>query len=250
MPKVPVRSAGWLRLVGCMLAGMFASGLAVASVTMVGTRVIYPGDAREVTVQFNNRDAHANLVQVWLDTGNDKSTIETADAPFAVTPQIFRMNAHTGQMVRIVFTGSDLPSDRETMFFLNFSQIPATRASSQGSNKLVLMFGSRLKLFYRPKGLSGSPAELPGKMTFARGEADGKPTLHVDNPTPWYAVVREAVLLDGTQQTVLARAAVIAPKSAVDWPLPAAGAARSGARLRLVLVNDHGSDTVTERALP
>jgi fimbrial chaperone protein len=222
------------------------SPLAQASVVSTGTRLIYVGDAADKTLRLTNEDNHPNLVQVWLDKGDASSTLETADAPFVATPQIFRMEPHAGQMVRFVFTGENVPQDRESVFYINFSQIPAIKAKEQDANKLVLMFSNRLKLFYRPKGLPGKPENIAGQMRFSRqGNGSG---LHVvvDNPTPYHAVVRSASLREGDAHCTLASAVMISPLSKVQWNVPSTcTTGTSATELKLVLVNDFGSDAAS-----
>ena len=227
------------------LFGALCLGQAQASVVMTGTRVIYPATAKEKTLQLTNTDAHPNLVQVWLDKGNPESTVESADAPFVVNPQIFRMEPHAGQMVRLIYTGEGLPQDRESVFYLNFSQVPAIKVRDQDANKLVLMFNSRLKVFYRPKGLAGSPDDLAGQLAFQL--RDG--VLQVSNPTGYHAVVRRASLLLDGRDVPLAESLMVSPHSQTQWrprtPLGTPGKAR----LRLTLVNDYGVDVTRELPL-
>lgn len=233
-------------LAAAVLSSALLSPLAQASVVMTGTRVIYPGEAREKTIQLTNEDDHPNLVQVWVDKGNARSTVETADAPFVVTPQIFRMEPHVGQMVRLVFTGEGLPQDRESVFYLNFSQIPAIKAKDQDANKLVLMFGNRLKLFYRPKGLPGRPEDLAGQMRFTRVSDSSGQHVQVDNPTAYHAVVRSASLQGTDKPCTLASAVMVPPLSQARWNLPAGCADAGTGQLKLVLVNDFGADAASD----
>ncbi len=222
-----------------------AGASAHASVLLTGTRVIFSAEQKEKTLQFTNPDDHPNLVQVWVDTGSPDSTLATADAPFIANPQIFRIEAKAGQMVRLLYTGGDeLPQDRESVFFLNFTQVPALSAASQDANKLVLIFSSRLKVFYRPKGLAGSPSQMAGQLQFHL--ADGQ--LRVDNPTGYHAVVRQASLMVGGSRIPLAESVTIAPKSSVSWKIGRSGDLGQ-ARLRIVLVNDYGVDVVDELPL-
>ncbi|MCC3263204.1 fimbria/pilus periplasmic chaperone, partial [Paenibacillus polymyxa] len=88
----------------------------------------------------------------WLDINNPQSTPENADAPFVASPQIFRMAPHSGQMVRLSFVGQPLARDRESLFYLNFLQVPAVRQTDSDKNKLLLVVTNRLKVFYRPAG--------------------------------------------------------------------------------------------------
>ena len=165
------------------LFGALCLGQAQASVVMTGTRVIYPATAKEKTLQLTNTDAHPNLVQVWLDKGNPKSTVESADAPFVVNPQIFRMEPHAGQMVRLIYTGEGLPQDRESVFWLNVLEVPSSSpdkadaaASNNSAGKLQVAFRSQLKLFYRPAKLKGVAADAAQQLKWRIVSEGGKST--------------------------------------------------------------------------
>lgn len=97
---------------------------AQASVTMLGTRIIYPADASEQALRFSNPDDHPNLVQVWLDDGRSGDA-HALSSPFLVIPPVFRVEPHGGQMVRLSYgavrngcskasTTSTLPSTAAT----------------------------------------------------------------------------------------------------------------------------------------
>lgn len=228
---------------------MFASP-AFSSVVLVGTRIIYPGAVTDKSLQFTSQDEHPNLVQIWVDKDNPQSKPETADAPFVATPQIFRINPNAGQLVRLVYTGADLPADRESVFYLNFMQIPALKASQQTSNMLLLAVTSRVKVFYRPVGLKGSPDSLATDLKFKLQGSGSTSAVQVENVTGFHAVIREASLISGGQTTPLVADLMLSPKSTTSWAVPAAtSSAHSPRRLRLTLVNDLGADVVSELAL-
>ncbi|WP_049621704.1 fimbrial biogenesis chaperone [Frateuria defendens] len=243
-----IRNLSWPVGMGLLL--LFASA-APASVVMTGTRVIYTAKAPEKTIQLTNNDDRPNLMQVWVDKGNPDSTIEKADAPFVVTPQIFRMEPRNGQMVRLIFAGGDLPQDRESLFYLNFSQFPAVKIKDEGTNKLVLMIRNRIKLFYRPAGLAGSPpGDVPRQLVPKLHAGPGGASVQVDNPTPYYAVVRSAQWAATGKNLSLGDAAIIPPLSHVAWSIPPGVAPHSsGDILKLVLVNDYGGDITHEYSL-
>ena len=64
---------------------------ALAGVVVNGTRVIYPAQAREVTVQVDNVGDSPALVQARIDSGDANQTADTSDAPFVLTPPIARV---------------------------------------------------------------------------------------------------------------------------------------------------------------
>ncbi len=220
---------------------VLAIGQAGASVVMNNTRVIYVGGGTGESLQFRSSSAQPDIVQVWLDSGDPASTPMTADAPFIATPQIFRIEPDAGQTVHLMYTGRTPAADRETLYYLNFSQLPAMKDEGPDSSRLILMFNSRLKVFYRPQGLEAPPADLAGELRLQR-EGDA---LRVHNPTPYHVVVRSAKLLSASDEHELAESELIAPFSHTVWRLPAIGQS-----LRLVLVNDYGADTVSVLELP
>lgn len=228
---------------------VFASP-AFCSVTLVGTRIIYAASAKEKSLQFNSQDEYPSLVQIWLDKDNPQSKPETADAPFVATPQIFRMNPQSGQLVRLIFTGADLPADRESLFYLNFMQMPALKSSQVSSNLLMLAVTSRVKVFYRPKGLKGGSDKLAEELKFRFQSSGASAALEVQNGTAFHAVIREAILMIGEQKIPLVSGVMLLPKSVTQWliPLPAQ-VGQLNRRLLLTLVNDLGDDVISEIVL-
>jgi len=227
-------------LLACLFTSLCAPAL--ASVVLTGTRVIYPAEAAGQTLQLSNADAHPYLVQMWLDAGDQDSTPETVafDAPFTLSPPIFRMEPGSGQAVRLMFNGDQaLPADRESLFYLNFTQIPALAQDTLEANLLVLTLKSRVKLLYRPHGL---PRPNLSQIACALRFDVHKDALEVENPGAFHAVVRRAELLLDGHAAPLIKAEVLAPFSRREWLLPEPLAASSGAQLRVTLVNDYGAD--------
>jgi len=225
---------------------LVCAGCSQASVVMTGTRVVYPASQTEQTLQFHNPDTHPNVVQVWLDAGDPASSPDANDTPFLALPQVFRMEPHAGQMVRLMLTDADsLPQDRESVFYLNFSQMPGHQKTAS-PNQLMFMFTSRVKVFYRPVGLDPDlPADFAQQLQVTRRGA----ALHVDNPTPYHAVVKRVEVAQGGAPLPVVKGVMIAPFSSAVWNLPEA-VANHGLSVRLVLLNDYGADVVSERQIP
>lgn len=182
-----------IRAVGAaVLALCLAIPAAHASVVIGGTRVVFPAEQGETTVRLSNEGANPALVEAWIDTGNPSSTPDSVSTPFLITPPLFRMEPHKDQSLRILFTqGSQpLPTDRESLFWLNVLEIPPKPTGSQfaGRNYLQFAIRSRLKLFYRPANLPGNAAEAWTKLTFKAGTGPGA-ALKVHNPTPYYVTI-------------------------------------------------------------
>ncbi|MGE8475823.1 MAG: molecular chaperone, partial [Paraburkholderia hospita] len=118
-----------MKTMGRLLAGVgvacaLFAGVAQASVTIGGTRVVYPLDQREVTVKLNNDSRAPSLVQVWMDDGNVDTKPGDSKAPFVITPPIFRMDAGKSQTLRVMYSGDALPQDRESVYWLNVLDVP------------------------------------------------------------------------------------------------------------------------------
>lgn len=193
------------------LAGMLMCACAQAGVVMTGSRVIYPADGREVSVQLTNHDDFPGVVQVWVDDGDPQSTPQTAKAPFVTTPPVFRLAAKTGQTVRLRYVGGPAPQDRESLWWLNFIHIPPVQAGQQ-DNQLLVMVRSRVKVLYRPRGLTGSPLEMAN--TSRVWLRDGR--LFLRNNSGYYlALSALEVSGNGTQRV---QSETVAPWATVSWP--------------------------------
>jgi P pilus assembly protein, chaperone PapD len=236
-PLRPLRAA---TLALALLASVSAT-LAQASVVITGTRVIYPGDAREKTVQLTNKDAFPNVVQAWIDVNDPASTPDTAKAPFLVNPAVSRMAPGSGQTLRILYTGSGLPQDRESLFHLNVLQIPPRNAAKADQNQMLLMLRNRLKLFYRPAGIAGSPEQLPEKLRFSLVQNGSGWSVKVENPTGYHASFGGATLSVGQRQWKL-QPEMVPPFGQAQWRALAPSALPSGtAQLSALLINDYGA---------
>lgn len=127
---------------------------AFAGVQIGGTRVIYNEKEKEVSIQLRNPDDKAFLVQSWTETETG-----TPDKTFAVTPPLFRLDAHQNNALRILFRGSQLRPDQETLFWLNVKAIPSANPSGE-ENQLQLAVKTRIKLIYRPDVLKKTDLKI------------------------------------------------------------------------------------------
>lgn len=158
------KKAGWAF---CALsAGLMISQPNYASIVMDGTRVIYQGNKNEVTISLTNKNTRPVLIQSWIDTGNENTSPEKISVPFVLTPPINRVDPNQGQTIRISYTGAPaLPTDRESVYWLNVLEVPAKdKISAQTQQKLNVVFRTRIKLFYRPDGLTGNSNDAPEEL--------------------------------------------------------------------------------------
>ncbi|WP_179141328.1 fimbria/pilus periplasmic chaperone, partial [Cronobacter sakazakii] len=92
----------FLKIMAVFLCGISACS---ASMTISGTRIIFPGNEKDVSVRTNNKGSQPALVQVWVDDGKTDSDINQVKVPFVVTPPVYRVEPGRGQSVRLVYNG-------------------------------------------------------------------------------------------------------------------------------------------------
>lgn len=189
--------------------------VASASVIMTGTRVIYPSDVKSKTIQLNNTDSFFNVVQMWVDVNNPNSTPDDADAPFIINPPIFRVEANSGQNVRLIYTGGKpLPADRESVFYLNMLQVPPTTSESMSKNRLRLLFRHRMKIFYRPATIPNAGKTVSEMQTFTLSPKDKKWLLTINNLSSYFATYSDIVItINGKKISKFDDLPMVAPKS-------------------------------------
>ena len=103
-------------------------------------------------------------MQSWIDTGDMNSQPNSAKAPFIILPPVARVDGGQSQALRIMYSGAPLAADRESLYWLNVLDIPPELSGTEGKNYLQFAVRSRLKLFFRPKGLKGDQISLFAKM--------------------------------------------------------------------------------------
>ena len=155
-----------------------------AGVALGATRVIYPAGQKQVQLPVSNNDENSTfLIQSWVENAKGNK-----DGRFVITPPLFAMQGKKENTLRILDTANtELPQDRESLFWINVKAIPSMDKSQLSDNTLQLAIISRIKLYYRPAGLTLPPEQAAEKLSFRRG-AD---TLTLVNPTPYYLTVTE-----------------------------------------------------------
>ncbi|MCI9740281.1 molecular chaperone [Proteus mirabilis] len=219
---------------------LFVSNV-TASVIMTGTRVVFSSVLTEKIIQFKNPDSQPYVIQLQLTTADNKPD---PSAPFVLVPPVFRMEPHTGQSVRLIANGTEnLPENKESIFYLNFTQLPALKATEQ--NRLVIAVTSRVKIFYRPDSLKGQATDAYQSVNFSLNNG----TLTVHNPTGFYISIRKAVLKTENESVVIRESDMLSPQSTVQWQIPAKIKTLKGALLEMTMVNDYGTDYKKEKHL-
>jgi P pilus assembly chaperone PapD len=225
-----------------LIAFSFTAISANASVLIAGTRVVFPAQENEVTVRLTNENAYPALVEAWIDDGDPNSTPDKVNVPFLITPPLFRMEVHKDQDLRIIGTPAHLPSDRESLFWLNVLEIPPKPSGPQfeGKNTLQFAIRSRLKFFYRPANLPGDPTKAPEQVTW-KAVADGQGyALEVHNPTAYHVtIVKLSLDVDGKSYS--ADTGMVDPLGTLRLKIPGLTTQpAAGTALAYSVINDYG----------
>ncbi|WP_460137648.1 fimbrial biogenesis chaperone [Pseudomonas sp. S1_E04] len=157
-----------------------------AGVIVHGTRVIYPAEQQEVVVRLENKGNRPTLVQTWLDTGDRHSTPATAHSPFTLSPPLFRIEPSQQQALRLRYSGEPLPTDRESLFWLNVLEVPPLSAQAAQNNQIQLSFRTRLRVFLRPSSLPYPVAGAAAKLQWQLVAHEQGFALQATNPTPYH----------------------------------------------------------------
>ncbi|MEJ4045810.1 fimbrial biogenesis chaperone [Erwinia sp. SLM-02] len=232
-----------MKSIALFFFSIFSVAASANNIIVNGTRFIYPGNEKEITVQLSNTADRPALAQTWLDNGNPDATPDTISTPFIITPPISRVDAKSGQTLRIKL-GSDagLAKDKETLWWLNLLEIPPVVASgkNEGQNVLQLAIRSRFKFIYRPTGLGNRDAAVEKLVLSASGNR-----LSVSNPTPFYITVSR-ISRDGGQP-LNGKTVMLAPQSSQVIALNAA--VNKGQTLTVNNINDYGADVAVKVAV-
>lgn len=230
------------------LAGLLpAAGVSAADggISLGQTRVIFDSSRKSEKVTVNNQSDRVYLINSRVLRTPGGSAGNTDVVPFMVTPPLFRLESHSRNTVLVVRNDtSALPADRESVFYLSFLAIPAvTRPSdsavTDGAMQPRLSVGIRsvIKLFYRPQGLSMTPAAAPEKLTFS---LSGN-TLHAENPTPYYLTLAR-LQADGRSVDVREQDPMIPPYAGRDYRI-----AGGAGEVSWSVIDDYGGVSGTYR---
>lgn len=149
---------------------------ASAALKIEGTRLIYLGQDKGAYIGVVNQASRDVVVQTWI-SGEDEPA--DADVPFVATEPLVRLGAGEHHQLRILYAGEGLPTDRESLFWLNILEIPL---KPESANSVQFAIRQRLKLFYRPPVLVGGSAEAVQQLVWS---TDGH-SVTVSNPSAFH----------------------------------------------------------------
>nr|WP_283570337.1 fimbrial chaperone [Escherichia coli] len=192
---------------------------AMAAFVLNGTRFIYDENKKNITFEVTNNASQMYGGQVWVDNTSEGNGIYMVPQP-----PFFKVGAKQKQIIRIMKTDSSLPTDRESLFWLNVQEVPPKPDVKENRGSvLAIAMNSRVKLIYRPSALKNGRENAEKKLTI---EQRGDITW-VKNPTPYYMAIvgvqtngRELKLSDKVTKELT----LLAPFSSVSLGLVPVGA--------------------------
>lgn len=226
---------------GLAVVSALATPLSHAEIVLHGTRVIYPSDAREVTLQLSNNGNKPSLVQAWIDDGDAKSTPDQSKVPFMISPPISRVEAEKGQTLRITAlpTAAQLDQKQESVFWLNVIDIPPKPSAKNGEavpdNFVQLAIRSRIKFFYRPAAIKTDLSTAVKQLQWRQSGSQ----LLIKNPSPMHITMISILQQQGNANS----AADLLPQGLMIQPFSEEQVRLKGNNInemKFIYINDFG----------
>lgn len=218
-------------LISLGLLGLLAVNQAAASISLSSTRLIFDGKHKEASLTVRNSGEDV-LIQSWVDSDN-----QTAAVPFAVTPPLARISGQEQQLLRVIYEGAGMPNDQESVLWLNVQEIPQ---ASKIKNTLQLAVRQRIKLFFRPAGLTAQAYSAPSELLWQLHNRSGHSLLTVKNPGVYHVSMSDITVVSGTSSELVAESSMIAPGQLKEFPLKQLHSP-SLAQLSFASINDYGA---------
>ncbi|CAI1753377.1 fimbrial biogenesis chaperone [Serratia fonticola] len=209
-----------------------------ASIVVNGTRVVYPGNDKEVTVKLSNIGQAPMLVQSWIDTGDSDAKPEKIRVPFILTPPINRIDPNKSQTLRLSYTASPaLPENKESVYWLNVLEIPPVKENI-APNRLQVAFRTRIKIFYRPAAIADNTKAADAAEKLVWSFSNGK--LQATNSSPYYVSLVSVVVHQGGN-TFSTEGEMVPPGGVQHFTLKDARTLPTGTGISYEYVNDWGA---------
>ncbi|EJL6987503.1 fimbria/pilus periplasmic chaperone [Vibrio cholerae] len=209
------------------------AGQSQAAVSLDRTRVIYPGEAKSMSLTIrNNNKTMPYLAQAWLEDEEGNKV----NQPFTLLPPVQRLEPGMESLVKIQTLPSvaQLPQDKESLFYFSLREVPPR---SDKPNTLQLALQTRIKFFYRPASLLIEPGsnKAPWQEKLTLQQVAGK--YQLNNPTPYYVTIVAAATSVKSEGIEGFEAVMIAPNSSAELNL---ATAKLGANPTFTYVDDFG----------
>lgn len=203
-----------------------------AGISLSATRLVFDGAHKEVSINVRNNGDDL-LIQSWVEQDGPVP----GSAPFAVTPPLARIMSKQQQLLRVIYEGGGMPTDKESVVWLNVQEIPQ---ASTTKNTLQLAVRQRIKVFFRPVGLAEKAYLAPKQLLWQLAEQDGRTVLKVSNPGVYHVSIAELTLAAGAINEQPFDTTMVAPGQTKTFPLKKLSSS-SPVTLKFLSINDYGA---------
>lgn len=136
-----------------ILLGLLFSIHANASMVLDKTRIIFPQGTVTEGLTMMNMNNYPSFVQAWIDKGDVNNFKQDSSSPFIIIPPIFNLGSQEIKSVKIIYDGRPLPTDRESLYWVNIYEVPAIKSGLTEKQYLLMSIKMQIKLIYRPETL-------------------------------------------------------------------------------------------------
>lgn len=196
---------------------------AFGAIQVESSRVIYLGEYKSASLNVHNAAKKNYIVQTWLD--DDASN---RNKVMVVTPPLLKLLPDQSAVLRFIYSGTGLPTDRESVIWINVQEIPP-RASEP--NVMQLAVRTRLKLFYRPASLKTTLQSEVDKLKIEKNSD----TLVVNNNGPLHISLSQLIVRNAQGLQKKISAPMISPFSSQTLNF-----SKGSKIVGLTYINDHG----------
>jgi len=202
-----------------------------AAVQAMASRVIYNSKNKAATLTLKNNSTKPYIVQTWLEPGEDKTA--PAKVPFIVTPPLIKIEPQKESVLRFIYAGTGLPTDRESQVWINVQEIPP---KPEQENTLQLAVRSKIKLFYRPQQIE---ADLPAAVKKLQWSVENG-TLKLKNNSPLFITIGDLKLGNNSKPVSRMNRDMVPPYQTIDVLLNVPNNLKS---IEYTYINDYGGNT-------
>ena len=148
--------------------------------------------------------------------------------------------------MRITYMGGALPQDRESLFWFNVLEIPPKSKAKEGEslNQLQLAFRTRIKLFFRPDSLKGTPGDAAEHIKWSQ-KIEGNPlSLVAQNDAPYNVSISSVSFKVGGKNYEVESKSIL-PFSNINMPVKGL-TNNTGGTVMYYTINDNGGSEKRE----
>ncbi|WP_447831036.1 fimbria/pilus periplasmic chaperone [Aeromonas salmonicida] len=174
---------------GTAVANVIEKNTQSFSVKLGASRVIHSTDSKGSVLSVMNEHDYPMLIQTKITPDDEMD--DSVKARFIANPPIFRLDSNQRAKLRIVHSGGQVATDRESLFWVCVKGIPPSGDQHWSEGKVPesamlnvqMIVNNCIKLLVRPKSLVGQDALAMAERLSWRQSGN---KLTATNPSPFY----------------------------------------------------------------